>query len=180
MSTVWAGFAGQPGHQTRWETCPPPGVTACHSSLTMFATSFENAGGTSAMVTHPTLTSYRAEFPLTAAWAYLDHASFGPLPRRTSAAVAAVTAAFSSPATMDIGAYEAAIEQARRNVATLVGGAPERVAFASSASDAMALCASGIAWQAGDNVVLSRDDHPSVVYPFLNLSRLGVEVRFAE
>jgi hypothetical protein len=39
----------------------------------------------------------RAEFPVTESWAYLNHASYGPLSRRTVAAIEQVTRASSKP-----------------------------------------------------------------------------------
>ncbi len=123
------------------------------------------------------LASLRDEFPVTEAWAYLDHASYGPFSRRTAAAIEAVVGFFTHPETMPPGAHDAAVETARRHVAALVGGVPERVAFVGSLADAMSLCAAGIDWRPGDNVVIPREEFPSNVYPFLNLERLGVEVR---
>lgn len=129
--------------------------------------------------------AFRTEFPMTETWAYLDHATFGPLPTRTKAAVNDVTDQFASPADLEVGAgsviapYGAALERARSLVASLVNGNPDNVAFGSSASDSMNLAASGIDWQPGDNVVVVGDDHPSVTYPFLNLRRMGVEINLA-
>jgi selenocysteine lyase/cysteine desulfurase len=43
------------------------------------------------------------------------------------------------------------------------------------------MIATGIAWQAGDNVVLCPElEHPNNVYVWLNLQRLGVEVRMVK
>lgn len=122
----------------------------------------------------------RAEFPMAREWAYLNHAAYGPFPQRTVAAVEAVTRAFASPATIDFSVYDAAEPTAREHVAALVNGVPERVAFAGSLADAISLAATGIDWQPGDNVVIPRDEFPSVVYPFLNLAHRGVEVRFVD
>ena len=122
----------------------------------------------------------RAEFPFTDQWAYLNHAAYGPFSRRTAAALNAVTAAFTSPATIDFTAYAGTESRAREHVAALVGGVPERVAFVGSLAEAMSLAAAGIDWKAGDNVVIPRDEFPSVVYPFLNQERHGVEVRFVD
>src|SRR5262249_45626910 len=47
-------------------------------------------------------------------------------------------------------------------------------------AEGFSLCASGIDWRPGDNVVIPRDEFPSVVYPFMNLQRRGVELRLVE
>lgn len=122
------------------------------------------------------LTSLRAEFPITERWAYLNHAAYGPFPRRTVAAVEGVAHAFANP--VEFGsAYGDALDLARRNAARLTGGTPAGVAFVGSLADAMSLAAAGIDWKPGDNVVMPVEEFPSNVYPFLNLQRLGVELR---
>jgi selenocysteine lyase/cysteine desulfurase len=122
----------------------------------------------------------RAEFPVTDSWAYLNHATHGPLSRRTVAAIDRVARTWLVPPTIDGAAREAEIAAARENVAALVNGAPSRVAFVGNLGDAISLCAAGIDWRDGDNVLIPRDEFPSVVYAFLNLERRGVTVRFVE
>ncbi|HEU5422692.1 MAG TPA: aminotransferase class V-fold PLP-dependent enzyme [Nitrolancea sp.] len=125
------------------------------------------------------LATLRAEFPIAEEWAYLNHAAIGPFSRRTEAAIAAVSGAFARPPSMG-NAYGEAIETARGNVAKFVGGTPDGVAFVGSLADAMSLVAAGIDWHPGDNVVMPQEEFPSNVYPFLNLGRLGVELRMVE
>jgi selenocysteine lyase/cysteine desulfurase len=122
----------------------------------------------------------RAEFPVAETWSYLNHATHGPFSRRTIAAIDQVAQGWSCPPTMSGAAREKALVDARQNVAALVAGVPRRVTFVGNLGDAMGLCAAGIDWQDGDNVVIPRDEFPSVVYAFLNLERLGVQVRFVD
>ncbi len=126
------------------------------------------------------LSSLRAEFPVTDDWAYLNHAAIGPFSRRTTAAVDAVVHGFSSPEEMDSEARGASIDIARENVAALVKGRADLVAFVGSLADAISLATQGIDWKPGDNVLIPRDEFPSNVYPVLNLERRGVEVRYVE
>src|SRR5690348_16770021 len=123
---------------------------------------------------------FRDEFPVAEEWAYLNHATHGPFSRRTGTAVARVAEAFACPPLLNGGEREGAIVQARENIAALVGGVPKQVAFVGNLGDAMGLCAAGIDWRAGDNVVIPRDEFPSVVYAFLNLQERGVTVRFVD
>ncbi len=123
---------------------------------------------------------FRAEFPVTESWAYLNHATHGPFSRRTIEALNRVASFWAVPPMMDGALREGAIVTARENVAALAGGDPKRVAFVGNLGDAMSLCAAGIDWRSGDNVVIPRDEFPSVVYPFMNLGRLGVELRLVE
>lgn len=122
----------------------------------------------------------RAEFPVAEEWAYLNHASYGPLPNRTVAAIRAAAEAFAFPPTLNLSGGEDGLAEAREQFAALVNGVPAQVAFLGSLADVMSLAANGIDWEPGDNVVIPQDEFPSVVYPFLNLERRGVEVRFVE
>lgn len=124
--------------------------------------------------------AFRAEFEVTNEWAYLNHAGFGPMPRRAIAAVERLTRAFANPPTIETDGPGRAIATARAHVAALVGGDPTHVAFVGNVGDAMSLCAAGIDWRVGDNVVIPRDEFPSTVYAYLNLQRCGVEVRFVD
>src|SRR6185312_13384515 len=126
------------------------------------------------------MATLRADFPVTEKWAYLNHASIGPFSRRTTAAVDSVVHGFSSPEEMDSAGREAASGLARENVASLVGGDPDRVAFVASLADAISLATAGIDWKDGDNILLPREEFPSNVYPVLNLKRRGVDVRFVD
>ncbi|MGH2459286.1 MAG: aminotransferase class V-fold PLP-dependent enzyme [Chloroflexota bacterium] len=123
---------------------------------------------------------FRDEFPVTESWAYLNHATHGPFSRRTLEAIDRVAHSWAEPPTMDGAARDAAIVTARENLAALAGGSAQRAAFVGNLGDALSLCAAGIDWQDGDNVVIPRDEFPSVVYPFLNLGHRGVELRLVE
>lgn len=67
----------------------------------------------------------------------------------------------------------------RAQFARLIGGTPEEIAFAFTASQGLSIVASGLTWREGDNIVIPCFEFPGNVYPWLNLRRLGVEVRFA-
>lgn len=123
------------------------------------------------------LAELRGEFPVAEDWAYLNHATHGPLSRRTVEAIDRVARAWTVPPTLSGAERDTAYAMARENVAALINGDPSRVAFVGNLADAMSLCATGIDWKPGDNVVIPRDEFPSVVYPFLNLERHGVQVR---
>lgn len=124
--------------------------------------------------------SYRDEFPLTKEWAYLNHAAHGPFPTRTIEAVKRYAEGWGSPPDLG-GEYSATvIREAREGIAELAGGRPSNVTFVGSLADGMNLLANGLDWQAGDNLLIPAHEFPSVVYPFLNLERKGVEVRFIQ
>ncbi len=69
------------------------------------------------------------------------------------------------------------LAQCRARVAALLGVDAADIAFLDSASDGVNQLAAGLAWRAGDNVVLEDIEYPSDIYPWTRLAHLGVEVR---
>ena len=132
------------------------------------------------MSTITDVTTYREEFPLTEEWSYLNHAALGPFPTRTIDAVQQYVASWGSPPDVAEDYGSGVVRDVREGVAELAGGSPDNVAFVGSLADGMNLLGNGLDWREGDNVLIPAHEFPSVVYPFLNLQRKGVEVRFIE
>jgi len=70
------------------------------------------------------------------------------------------------------------IEQVRESAATLINAAPDEVAFVKNTSHGLSIVAEGLEWKSGDNVLVYEKEFPSNVYPWLNLARKGVEVKY--
>jgi selenocysteine lyase/cysteine desulfurase len=132
------------------------------------------------MSTTVDVTAYREEFPVTSEWSYLNHAAWGPFPTRTVEAVQRYAASWGSPPSVANDYSSSVIRDVKEGVAELAGGKPDNVAFVGCLADGMNLLGNGIDWKSGDNVLIPAHEFPSVVYPFLNLQRKGVEVRFIE
>ena len=67
----------------------------------------------------------------------------------------------------------------RERLAALMGLDSADVALMGNASEALNCVARSLDLQPGDNVVLNDLEYPSVIQPWLNMQRLGVEVRVA-
>lgn len=120
----------------------------------------------------------RALFPhLTTRKLYLDHASVGPIPQPAREAMERHLRERTEGA---INTYFGDIEllkQTRALAAQLVNAeSAERIAFCMNTSDALNIVAAGLRWQSGDRVILNDQEFPSNVYPYRNLTRLGVEI----
>ena len=121
---------------------------------------------------------FRAHFPVTARWAFLDHAAVAAPAgrarwrhqrvgrrhgrerrhRRTSRGPSA----------------------SRRSAAWPAGcSTPTRSTSPSSPTPrtGIGIVAEGFPWQPGDNVVTAAEEYPANLYPWMNLARRGVEVR---
>lgn len=124
------------------------------------------------------LATARSHFPALERWTYMDVAGRSVLSREVRAAIDAhldermMNGATSKEAFFDL------VECARGRFAQLVNAQPDEIAYAKNISEALNMIATGLNWQAGDNVILCPElEHPNNVYPWLNLRRREVEVR---
>ena len=134
------------------------------------------------MIPDDTLRRLREEeFPVTAQYAYLNHAATGPLPQRAARRMAEIAQETSATGDRYWSRRMAEIERVRGRLAGLLGArAPREVAFVENTSVALSLVAEGLDWKPGDNVVGAKLEYPANVYPWMHLARRGVEYRLAE
>jgi cysteine desulfurase family protein (TIGR01976 family) len=134
----------------------------------------------------------RAEYPaLREGYAHFEGAAGTLVARRCADAIAEVTG---SAVANKSSAFEPGrraleiVDRARVAVADLVGGEPDGVVFAQSATAltylvarTLALPADGPGWGPDDEIVVSRLDHDANVRPWLQVAaRVGATVRWAE
>jgi cysteine desulfurase/selenocysteine lyase len=124
-----------------------------------------------------TIAAARANYPALERWTYMDLAGRGVLSRGVRAAVDAQL----DERMMNGGDKErffALIERTRAKFAQLINAEPDEVAYTKNISDGLNMIATGLAWKAGDNVIVCPDlEHPNNVYVWLNLRSRGLEVR---
>ena len=120
--------------------------------------------------------AYR-DFPATERWTYLDVAARCVFPRCVREAM---------DKHLDHRMLDGAdkpklftlIEETRGRFATLVHGDPDEITFTKNVSEGLNMVAAGLDWRPGENVILCPElEHPNNIYAWLNLRRLGVEVR---
>ncbi len=127
--------------------------------------------------TPPAIAAAReAEFPIFRDYTYLNTAAQGSLPNRTVRAITATAESAQYPGTDRALPNPEPI--VRERLARLIGASPDELVFTSNTTHGMNICAQGIAWQAGDNVVLPEHEFPSLSYAWFHLRERGVEVRF--
>jgi selenocysteine lyase/cysteine desulfurase len=117
----------------------------------------------------------RAEFPALAHWTYLNTATFGQLPLRTSEAVARHFARRDELACSDFLSWFDDADCLRGLVARLVHCTPADVAFVPNAATALSLLIGGLDWRPGDRIVTLEDEFPNNLYYPALCRRQGVE-----
>lgn len=122
-------------------------------------------------------TDLRNDMPVTAHWAFLDHAAVAPLSGPARVALGEWADDVSRHGVVHESRWLARIEAIRLRFAELLHADPLDVAFVKNTSEGIGIVAEGFPWQLGDNVVTSADEYPANVYPWLNLASRGVETR---
>ncbi len=123
-------------------------------------------------------TAFRTAFPVTARWAFLDHAAVAPLPAPGGAALADYARSLSEHGVAAVREWIDRVAHVRRLAARLVNAPdPDDVCFVPNTTAGVVAVAEGFPWRAGDNVVTAADEYPTNQYPWMNLAARGVEVR---
>ena len=122
----------------------------------------------------------RHEFPVTENFAFLNHAAVAPIPTRSAEAMRALIADSNEHGDFNEPKWQQQVERVRGLAATLMGARAEEIAFVKNTTEGLCHVANGLRWNAGDNVVITNVEFPANVYPWLNLERRGVEVRWVK
>lgn len=72
------------------------------------------------------------------------------------------------------------VKQARIASAQFIGAQPEEIALLGPTSLGLSLFANGIPWEAGDEILCYKGDYPANVYPWMDVQRKGVTLRYLE
>jgi cysteine desulfurase/selenocysteine lyase len=118
-------------------------------------------------------------FPICREKIFFAHAAVAALPGFVADAVCAFTRR-SAEHHVDFGEVLHEVKQARQSCADFIGAQPEEIALLGPTSLGLSLFANGLPWRAGDEVLCYAGDYPANVYPWIELRRRGVTVRYLE
>ena len=119
-------------------------------------------------------------FELTPSLTYLNYAGIGPPSVVATRRAASVLERQSTMGSLGSSVWQGYQASARQRVASLIGADVSEIAFLKNTPEAISVVASGFRWREGDNVVVPRCEFPANVYPWMNLERRGVEVRWVD
>ena len=121
----------------------------------------------------------RELFPVCKEGAFLAHAGVNVLPRPVAQAVIDYTER-SCVSHQEFGDVLRDVNRTRRVAADFIGAQPSEIALLGPTSLGLSLFANGLPWKAGDEILCYADDYPANVYPWMDLARLGVVIRYLE
>ena len=113
---------------------------------------------------------------------YLDHNATTPIaPEVLERVTSVLKNQVGNPSSLHSEGRSARVllDEAREQVASLIGASPSEIIFTSGGTEANNLALLGVALglgKIGDHIVTSQVEHPSILNPCLQLERLGFEV----
>lgn len=110
--------------------------------------------------------------------AYLDYAGIGLVRERARTAMREAIDEVLAEGSPQYGRFFAARGAARRSAAALLGCAEDEIALTANTTAGLQLVADGLAWRAGDEIVVFERDFPANVQPWRALERRGVALRW--
>ncbi len=122
----------------------------------------------------------RDRFPITKRYAYLNHAGRGPLSPPAHAVILVLTEEMLYTHPDQLSGMIENLRRTRRSIAELIGAPTTSIGLVPNTSSGIAMAAGSLPIVSGDNVICAEGEFPANVYPWLNLTRRGVEVRFLE
>lgn len=111
---------------------------------------------------------------------WLNAAHQGPLPHAAAAEALEAIDWKMSPRQLTEERFREVPDRLKTALAYALGAPPEEIVLGNSASYGLHLLANGIAWKAGDEVLVVRGDFPVDILPWLGLEDQGVQVRCLE
>lgn len=118
----------------------------------------------------------RSLFPVTNAAVYLNSASQAPLNTLVNDRLQAYLKTELYP----VGKKGFDRGYIRTLLSKLLGGSPEEYALVTSTGVGMGIVAQGLNLKEGDNIVIPEREHWNNTFPWLQLQKRGVEIRFAK
>lgn len=128
---------------------------------------------------YPDETQRLALFPVCRGKIFLAHAAVTALPAPVADAVCDYTR-LSAENPQEFGSVLRDVKETRRVCAEFIGAGADEVALLGPTSLGLSLFANGLPWREGDEVVCYGGDYPANVYPWIELRRRGVVVRYLD
>jgi L-cysteine/cystine lyase len=120
----------------------------------------------------------RAAFPVLDDVVYLNIGTYGIMPTPALEAFQALQAQFEVRGIAHGPAMSEQVESTRKRIATLIGADADEIAFTRNATDGINLVLAGLDWHAGDELIITNEEHEAVNHPSLYLKQTkGIVVK---
>lgn len=111
---------------------------------------------------------------------YFNHASTGPMCKPVIDRINEILDERSKSKLDDYQSFLSFADETKQLLALYLNTEKDRIAFTDNTSNGLNILAQGLKWDKGDKIILNDIEFPSNVYPFMNLMKKGVEVKFVK
>ncbi|HEY3342673.1 MAG TPA: aminotransferase class V-fold PLP-dependent enzyme, partial [Anaerolineae bacterium] len=111
----------------------------------------------------------RAAFPVLSEVTYLNIGTYGIMPEPAYQTFAALLADIEKKGVASTANVGARSNETRDRIARLLGASSKEIAFTRDATDGINLVLAGLAWQPGDEVITTSEEHEAMNHPLLYL-----------
>ena len=118
--------------------------------------------------------SIRGDFPMLAHYTHFNCGGMAPLSTAVGAELLRVPTAVIAEGPARLLARDdefIGIEKARAKLAAFIGADPDELAFTTQFSTAANIIVEGLAWQPGDEIIVTDQEHPALLIPLMNAVR---------
>ena len=115
--------------------------------------------------------------PVTAKWAYLDHAAIGPLSHPAADAIRRFATQAELEGDTVWPQWARGAQRLRDGFSQLMSCKSDEIALVPNTSTGINLVAEGFPWKPGDSIVVPDGEFPSNLFPWQNQVSRGVELR---
>ena len=116
----------------------------------------------------------RDDFPMLAQWTHFNCGGMAPLSTSVGAELLRVPRAVIAEGPARLLARDDAflgVETARASLARFIGADADEIAFTTRFSTAVNIVVEGLPWIAGDEVIVTDEEHPALLIPLMNVVR---------
>lgn len=111
---------------------------------------------------------------------YFNHASNGPMCKPVIDRIREILIERSETKIDDYESFLSVVNETKNLLANYLNTDKDRIAFTDNTSNGINILAQGLNLESGDKIILNDIEFPANVYPFLNLRKKGVEVKFVK
>ncbi len=110
-------------------------------------------------------------------WVFFNHAGVSPLPKRARDVMKEFLDDVCAHSMANRKKWYGEIRKARQLAADILHCSPEEIAFMKNTSEGVSMIANGLSLSPGDNVVATDIEYPANIYPWMRLSKNGVNLK---
>lgn len=124
------------------------------------------------------IAAVRAAYPLLRELAYFNTGTYGLMAEPVLERYLADVARFERRGMAGDDGLRSAIDQARQRIAAQINACEDEIALSGNATDGVAFITAGLDWSAGDEIIISDQEHPAMRYPWhYTAQRRGLVVK---